>query len=172
LERVPYMRAERRFTTFVDSSENNSSGIDCTYLFSNSLYDTIAESDSGPPDAVLREAGIDKSHFEGDVIVSAAPKQRKSKRGLMPSPAVLLAAAAILPCGYALGKRAAVPYRQASQLRAQNDAKERKIADLEYKNQHTENEIKSLDSSEGIDQTARPLGWVSPGERPIVPPKN
>jgi hypothetical protein len=78
----------------------------------------------------------------------------------------------LLPCGYTLGKQAAIPYNQAKQLRAQNDAKEAKILKLEISNQHIETELKSLDSAEGIDHESRPLGWVLPGERRIIPPKN
>ena len=71
----------------------------------------------------------------------------------------------ILPCGYALGKQAAIPYRQAALLRAQNDAKERKIATLEYKNQHIENEINSLADLERLGTSTIPQDrWV--GFRP------
>jgi hypothetical protein len=71
-----------------------------------------------------------------------------------------------------LGIIAHRPYDQADKLKVQNDEKRRRSDALKADAQHAETQIKALESPEGIDLAARPLGWVSPGETPIRPAKH
>lgn len=71
-----------------------------------------------------------------------------------------------LSCGW-LGVQAATPFRTAARWRAANDELERAVRRCRIHNQRDALEIEMLNTPEGIEQAARKLGYVAPGEHPL-----
>ena len=63
-----------------------------------------------------------------------------------------------------LGLAASGPYNSSIRWARDNDKLERKLMQLKMQNQQSEIQIDQLSTPEGIDITARRLGYVRPGE--------
>lgn len=104
-------------------------------------------------------------------ISTASPNRTQHMHRPSSQTGILVCALLLLPLGSWMGVQAYRPFAYAAALRAQNDAKEREILQLNLQNQRTEREIRALDTRDGVIRAARPLGWVLPGESKLRLPK-
>jgi len=98
----------------------------------------------------------------------ARPPRRRVSRARRPLVGLACMGGCVL-VGWVL-TAAARPYVKAYQMRAENAHIERRILEMRLENQNLRKAVTALGTSQGMEREARRLGYIRPGEVPLIIP--